>query len=249
MLRDRGPIHNLGYGITSRDLPMNEGETQGVSQDSGILSRALDGHPIMRFFAHTAGSIATAGILTATFKKGGLKLAEKIQGSLSTTTVKDIAQIRKHLDELQGVQRAIDGVTDPYASLVFRDTDQQLTTGYLGKKSEIHRYSYLTSGELESAGRGLTSEPPAVWNLKDDIQKRMIRAGRRMPYELPALYVSQRAVSDQLFGEGENRKKVNWYNPADVITDFVKTSTINMATMIALVISIVIIAGSWDQPS
>lgn len=61
----------------------------------------------------------------------------------------------------------------------------------------------------------------------------MVRAGRRMPYELPALYVAQRGVSDKLFGEGENKKKVNWYNPVDVVSDFVKTSTVNMLTMIA----------------
>lgn len=231
MIRDRGPIGNLGYGITSRDLPINEGETEGVSPDSGVLSKALDGHPVMRFFAHTAGSIAVAGVLTAGLKKGGLKLAEKMQSSLSTTTIRDITQIRKHLDELQGVKRAIDGVNDPYSSLVFRDTSGELTTGYLGKRSEVHRYSYITSDELELAGRGITSEPPAVWTLKDEIQKRMIRAGRRMPYELPALYASQRVISDQLFGEGENRKKVNWYNPADVVSDFVKTSLTNIATM------------------
>jgi len=232
LIRDRGPINNLGYGITSRDLPYNEGETEGVSRDSGVLSRALDGHPVMRFFAHTAGSIAVAGVLTAGLKKGGLKLAQKMQGSLNTTTIRDITQIRKHLDELQGVKRSIDGVEDPYSSLVFRDQDSgELTTGYLGKRSELHRYSYVTSDELELAGRGLTSEPPAIWTLKDEIQKRMIRAGRRMPYELPALYASQRVVSDQLFGEGENRKKVNWYNPADVVSDFVKTSLTNIATM------------------
>jgi hypothetical protein len=233
VIRDRGPIHNLGYGITSRDLPFNEGETEGVSPNSGYVSKALDGHPVMRFFAHTAASMAVAGVLGAGLKKGGLRLAEKLQSKLSTTTIKDITQIRKHLDELQGVKRAIEGVDDPYEALVFRDPNtNELTTGYLGKDSEVHRGLYLTSDELKQAGRGITSEPAAVWSLKDDIQKKLVRAGRRMPYELPALYVTQRGISDQLFGDGENRKKLNWYNPADVVSDFVKTSVTNVATMI-----------------
>jgi len=233
LIRDRGPINNLGYGITSRDLPFNEGETEGVSRDSGYVSKALDGHPVMRFFAHTAASMAVAGVIGAGLKKGGLKLTEKLQEKLSTTTIKDIGQIRKHLDELQGVKRHIEGVNDPYEALVFRDKDSgELTTGYLGRDSEVHRGLYLTSDEIQQAGRGLTSEPAAVWSLKDDIQKKIIRAGRRMPYELPALYISQRGLSDQVFGEGENKRKLNWYNPADVISDFVKTSVSNVATMV-----------------
>ena len=232
MIRDRGPVHNVGHGLTSRDLPFNEGETEGVSPNSGVVSKALDGHPVMRFFAHTGMSIAVAGVLTAGLKKGGLKLAEKMQDKLSTTAIKDINQVRKYLDELQGVKRAIEGVDDPYSALVFRDPSGELTTGYLGRDSEVHRGLFFTSEELRQAGRGITSEPGAIWSYKDAVQQRLIRAGRRMPYELPALYASQRVVSDRLFGEDENRKKLNWYNPADVISDFVKTSVTNVATMI-----------------
>jgi hypothetical protein len=86
---------------------------------------------------------------------------------------------------------------------------------------------------MRLATGGITQEPAAVWTLKDEIQKRMVRAGRRMPYELPALYAAQRGVSDKLFGEGDENKKVKWYNPVDVVSDFVKTSTVNMLTMVA----------------
>ena len=233
MIRDRGPIHNLGYGVTSRDVPVREGETESVSPNSGAFSKALDGHPIMRFVSHTAASIAVAGIMTSVFKKGGLKLAEKMQDKLSTTALREMGEIRKHFDELQGVKRAIDGVDDPYSQLVFRTPEGDLTTGYLGPQNEIHRYSYLTADEMRLGGAGITSEPAAVWTLRDEIQKRMVRAGRRMPYELPALYAAQRGVSDKLFGEGDEKKKVNWYNPVDVVADFVKTSTTNILTMVA----------------
>ncbi len=68
--------------------------------------------------------------------------------------------------------------------------------------------------------------------MQDEIQKRLVRAGRRLPYELPALYVTQRGLTDTLFGKNEDKKKVNWYNPVDVVTDFVKTSVTNLATTI-----------------
>lgn len=73
MNRDRGPIDNLGYGVTSRDMPYADGETEGPSPDSGVLSKRLDGHPIMRFVAHTGASIAVAGVMTAVFKKRWIK--------------------------------------------------------------------------------------------------------------------------------------------------------------------------------
>lgn len=168
-------------------------------------------------------------------KKGGLKLAQKLQSSadggskFSTTLVNSIIDIRKHLDELQGVKRYIEGVNDPYERLVYEAGDD-LTTGYSGVNSEMHRYSF-TKRELDQAGRGIGAEPASVYTWKDDVQKRLIRAGRRLPFELPALYATQRGLTDPLFGQNEDRKKVKWYNPVDVITDFVKTSTTNILTI------------------
>lgn len=173
--------------------------------------------------------------MSAVTKKGGLKLAQKLQASadggnkFSTSLVNSVVDIRKHLDELQGVKRYIEGVNDPYERLVYEAGDD-LTTGYSGVNTEMHRYAF-SKRELDQAGRGLTSEPPAVYTWKDEVQKRLIRAGRRLPYELPALYVTQKGLTDPLFGENEDRKKVKWYNPVDVITDFVKTSTTNILTI------------------
>ena len=77
MIRDRGPIQNLGYGVTSRDLPVSEGETQGVSPNSGVLSKSLEGHPVMRFVAHTTASIAVAGVMTSMMIKGRTQASRK----------------------------------------------------------------------------------------------------------------------------------------------------------------------------
>ena len=191
------------------------GETQGPSPDSGTVSRALDNHPIARFITHTGASLLVAGILSTMTKKGGLKLAQKLQSSadggskFSTTLVNSIIDIRKHLDELQGVKRYIEGVNDPYERLVYEAGDD-LTTGYSGVNSEMHRYSF-TKRELDQAGRGIGAEPASVYTWKDDVQKRLIRAGRRLPFELPALYATQRGLTDPLFGQNEDRKKVKWY--------------------------------------
>ena len=234
MIRDRGPIHNLGYGVTSRDLSFNEGETEGVSPNSGQLTKALDGNPVMRFFAHTGATIAVAGVMSAMMRKGGLKLAQKLQSStsdFSTTSVKTITDIRRHLDQLQGVKRFVEEGVDSYSKLVF-ETEEGLTTGYKGVNSESNRLYNLTKDEVRQAQRGPTHAPPALFTMQDEIQKRLIRAGRRLPYELPALYVTQRGVTDNLFGKNEDKKKVNWYNPVDVVTDFVKTSVTNLATTI-----------------
>ncbi len=45
---------------------------------------------------------------------------------------------------------------------------------------------------------------------------------------MPALYVTQRALTDNVFGTEESRKKVKWYNPADVLADFAKQSVTNI---------------------
>lgn len=241
MIRDRGPLHGLGYGLTSRDVPINEGETEGVSPNSGAVTRALDGHPVMRFFAATAATVAVSAILNANLKKGGLRLAKKLQdvsegsgrfSGAATSLISGMTDIRRHFDELQGVKRYIDGVDDPYEKLVRETPDGLLTTGYSGSTSERFRYMFMTKDEINRAGRGITSEPAAVWTFKDEMQKRMVRAARRLPYELPSLYITQKTLTDPLFGQNEEKRKVKWYNPADVLSDFVKSSLVNTATMV-----------------
>ncbi len=79
MIRDRGPISSLGHGVTSRDTPINEGESEGPSPNSGAIGRALNGHPVMRFFASTAAAVTSAAVLGGMMKGGGLKIAKSIQ--------------------------------------------------------------------------------------------------------------------------------------------------------------------------
>ena len=238
MLRDSAPIHSLGHGVTSRDVPLQPGESEGPSPNSGYIANALNGNPVMRFFAHTATSLVVAGVLTRLTKAGGLRLGKYLQDNadpnlpnkFSTRAVKSAIDIRNALDELQGVERHIRS-PDDYNKLVF-EQDGRLTTGYLGKTSERFRFTYMTQAEMNQAAlqRGITGEPAVVWNWRDELQTRLVRAGRRLPYELPAMYAAQRGITDTLFGTEENKPQVKWYNPVDVVADFTKQSLINITT-------------------
>ena len=235
MIRDPGPLQNLGYGVTSRDVPVNEGEVEGTAPNSGYINSALNGHPVMRFFATTASTVVATVVASKLTKSGGIKLGKFLQkqaddgSQVATRIVKSVGQIRRELDELQGVSRA---GPDPYSKIV-QEMDGKYTTGYDGIKSERFGFQYLTNEERRLAGQGIIGEPPAVWGYKQELQVRLIRAGRRMPYELPAMYGVQKAITEPLFGERqEGERKVKWYNPFDVVADFTKQSVVNAATFI-----------------
>jgi hypothetical protein len=239
VVRDPGPIQNLGYNVTSRDLPTMNDEERGDAPNSGFVSKALNGHPVLRFFATSGATLGAMFVLSKVTKEGGLKLAKTLQDhasinpeGFSSRTVKSLTGLRKELDQLGGVNRAIDGADpdqlDPYSNLVF-ESNGRLTAG---QTKLTDKGNYFTSAELNQAGKGIESEPAAIWSLRDSIQTKMVASARRMPYELPALYVGQKALVDPIFGGREDKPKVNWYNPVDAVTDFVKESSIALATMI-----------------
>ena len=149
----------------------------------------------------------------------------------STRFVQSATKLRKSLDELQGLQRYVDDGVDPYSRLVF-EKGGKLTTGDTWSIANIDQVlennTFLTRREIQQATGGITREPAAVWSYRDDLQQALVKQARRLPYELPALYISQRAVTDPLFGNNQDRKKVKWYNPVDVLADFAKQSVINV---------------------
>jgi hypothetical protein len=242
LIRDRGPISSLGHGVTSRDTPINEGESEGPSPNSGAIGRALNGHPVMRFFASTAAAVTSAAVLGGMMKGGGLKIAKSIQksategGEYSTRFVESATKLRRALDELQGLQRYVDDTVDPYSALV-HEVDGKLTTGQTWSIANVDQIlengTYITRKEIQDAGKGVTKEPAAVWSFRDDLQQKLVQQARRLPYELPALYISQRAITDPLFGENQDRRKIKWYNPVDVLADFAKQSVMNIGMITA----------------
>ena len=242
MFRDKGPIHNIGQGVSSRDVPTREGETETPTPNSGYIGRALDNHPIMRFLGSAGTAMLVTTLASRFTKQGGLKLGQALQkrsdyavnngrtNTLPTRLVRSVTDLRRGLDELQGVSRSMDGPDDGYQKIVY-EADGKLTTGYDGKTSEVYGFAPLSKEAQRSSARGITSENAEAWTYRDALQQRLVRAGRRLPYELPALYVAQRAVTEPLFGHNQDRRQINWYNPADVISDFVKQSVTNVATM------------------
>lgn len=189
----------------------------------------------MRFFASTAAVIAGTAVASKLTKAGGYRLGKFLQtsadngSSFSTRIVKSVTDIRRELDELQGVHRQLD---DPYSKLVDK-IDGKYTTGYEGVKSERFGFRFLTEEDRRLSGKGTLYETAATWSYRDELQVRLIRAGRRLPYELPAMYGVQKGITEPLFGQREEgERKVKWYNPADVIADFTKQSVTNIATMI-----------------
>ena len=81
MIRDNGPLSSLGHGVTSRDVPLNEGETEGPSPNSGAISKAINGHPFLRFVASNITAVVAATTASALVRKGGLRLARTLDDS------------------------------------------------------------------------------------------------------------------------------------------------------------------------
>ncbi len=107
MIRDRGPISSLGHGVTSRDAQINEGESEGPSPNSGAIARALNDHPMMRFFASTTSAVVVSAVLGRVVKGQGLKLGKRIQdaadsgGQFSSRFVDSWNKLRRTADELE----------------------------------------------------------------------------------------------------------------------------------------------------
>lgn len=74
MFRDKGPIQNLGYGNMSREMPSREGETETPNPNSGIIGKALNDHPVMRFLGSAATAMLVTTVASRFTKAGGLKL-------------------------------------------------------------------------------------------------------------------------------------------------------------------------------
>lgn len=232
MLRDDGPQYNIGYGVNSRrDLLINDQAQSGPNPEAGYISKKLHDHPIMKFFAISAASIVGAHIAGQVVKKGGLRLGlmlEEKAGEEGFKWVDKASQVyretQKTLDEFQGITRTtIDENLDN--KLFTRLDDGRVVSG---SQAFEDRSWYRTKAEREEAML-LGVDPPIEWGYKREVQQRLVRQARRLPYELPAMYVTQKAIINPISGEDPNKRKVNWANPADVISDFVAESTKNLA--------------------
>ncbi len=74
MIRDNGPIHNVGFGASSRDFESGDKEQQGPSPHSGFISRALDDNPVMKMASSIVATGIAATVAGKLLRGGGLKL-------------------------------------------------------------------------------------------------------------------------------------------------------------------------------
>lgn len=229
MIRDQGPIYNLGFGANSRNLPRWEGtdEERGPNPNSGIVSKVLNKNPAMKFIAASAATIMVGTVASSMVRKGGLKLFSKLETvnkPWATQAISDIKSIRDHLDAFQGITRTYSQgplrEDQLFGRKILQNGSVDIDTGDVQKTS-----SFFITREEQLRALRTGRAPGASWTMADEIQQRLVSSARRMPYELPAFYVTQKALVDPLMGDSNDpKKKVNWYNPVDVITDFVNES-------------------------
>jgi hypothetical protein len=81
MIRDSSPIHNVGFGVTSRDFSSGKGQEEGPSPDSGFVSRALHGHPVAKMVASMVAFGIAAELSGKFVREGGLKLRKQVNDS------------------------------------------------------------------------------------------------------------------------------------------------------------------------
>jgi hypothetical protein len=178
----------------------------------------------MRFFAVAGASIISMGLAGSVVRGGGLRLAEQAQkvamgsGKYAESTrgaIKSFRRIEEHLDALQGIDRQL---LDP--------NNETILVGRSAKTGKLERDSTTI---IDSFNIRTSANPEDPWLLRDELQQRLVTQARRLPYELPGFYLAQKAVIDPVLGTNENKKKVNWANPIDVVGDFAYESLKNLA--------------------
>lgn len=247
MIKDPGPIHQLGFGLQSRDLNYSA-DQEGAKPESSFIAKSLHDNPVMKFFAVSAATMAGMAVAGQVIKKGGVHLGIKLQQTSSprmTSIIKDVRQARNLIDDWQGITRnaayyaddAIPGtqLTNREALFVPDPSGKYKVRGefYSDGNPDVQRgggWIFSQTEKMRAREEGRASL--AHWTLKDEISQRMVSQARRLPYELPAAYAIQRGLTDPIFGENRD-SNVKWYNPFDVVSDFVTQSVKNTAFMIA----------------
>ena len=225
MIQDRGPRHNLGFGV-----PVVRGESDpeaietGIPVNSGAVAKALGERPLLKFAAvataslvgmHMAGKVARAGGHRLAYQAQELAAKNTPFGNTVREGLVSVRKIQEILDQYEGVYRQRVDPTESGRHIFVR-------RGENGEwlKDNVQR--------IDSAKFRSTADNLPDWQLRDEIQQRLVRQARRLPYELPGFYAVDKAINDPLLGNDQDRK-VNWSNPVDVIGDFAWESTKNVA--------------------
>lgn len=126
------------------------------------------------------------------------------------------------LDELEGISRLQKGKN----TLVFDDAGT-LSTGYTGKKNVVNAGYFFGS-------EGINPSSAKTWHYRDELQQRLVRQARRLPYEVPAFYAADKFITKPLFDgpkEEPAGPKKKWYDPSrgvDVAKELAVTTLFQM---------------------
>lgn len=221
MIKDSSSYQNLGYGV-----PLQKDLEQGhTGEGSNVIQKALNGHPVMRFFSVAAATAVGFHMAGKIVREGGLRLADKAVDAAAggseywQKNINAYKKIEQHLDDLQGVNRYYEG-DEAIANRLSRERRLR------GKVTQTDSFNIR-------AERMDADEDIAPWTYKQEVQRRLVAQARRLPYELPGGYIAQKAVLDPLTGGGQEPKdKVKWSNPVDVLGDFAYQSVKNLAVNI-----------------
>lgn len=221
MFKDQGPHYTLGFGIPQSKNPIqsdhNGNIQEGINPNGGIVARALYNHPIAKFFTVSAATMIGAAVGEHLIRRGAVRLGEKLgekelpflSREFRNNLGHQFRQTQQLFDEWEGADSRLgaDAANPIKRSSFFQNYE--------------HR-KYLQDNGLEDDGDR--------WLLRDEMQQRFIRNARNLPYQLPALYVANRAANTLV---GNQNTPVDWKNPFDVIGDFAQTSTHALAVNLA----------------
>lgn len=228
MYREKGPNNSLGFGVTQGQLPADE-ITEIADSDSSLVARALNERPVAKFFATAVATIVAAGVSGSLVRRGGVRALSSVARSAalnpdgrSAGFMKEYRKVQDIMDHYGGIHRTKQTARmDIEGGKVVHFDDPTLD---VTRKGDSFIFNH---GERERM-RQIGGQVPAEWSLRDEMQQMMVRSARRLPYELPAVYVTQRTLTDRLLDEGPENP-VNWRNPVDIIGDFAEQSAKNVA--------------------
>lgn len=248
MIRDPGPIYVTGFGTTSRNLPIDQSEEKGSSSEAGFLSKRLNNHPFQRFLLYNGLAIAGMAVAGAVVRQGGVKLAARwgvqeagrvaagLETGWRTELVHSARKIQKMFDDWQGIDRYLPDLlgNEGRVSLQRGNLDEADIFNFASNIDgpPTRRLNFHYNRAVPQGGR-YGPQFPGDERWRDVFQQALIRQARRMPYELPAIYATQRFALDPLFGyQGDQNQRPKFYNPIDVLGDFAQQSLKNTAMLL-----------------
>lgn len=226
MFRDKGTNSSLGFGVTERDIGLAEYQEM-ADPESSAIAKFFNDRPVAKFFT-TAGLTIVAAATSGAVARGvgtralrGAARRAATDDGLSRRFMGEYRKVQSIWDEYEGIHRTTKRGIDIQGGKVVHFDDPSLDQTF---RSD----GFVQRLGAQERARELGEEVPEAWTLKNEMQQRLIRSARRFPYEMPAVWLTQRGFTDHLLDSGPE-DPVNWSNPVDIIGDFAEQSLKNAA--------------------